>query len=78
MGQRDLMGTAEIALRLRVTRSRVSQLARERDFPEPAARLIMGQVWEAADIEAWILRRRPNLDEDAGPPGPGTPAQSSG
>lgn len=63
MGQLDLMGTAEIALRLHVSKSRANQIVRERDFPEAAARLIMGPVWETADVEAWIARRRPQLAE---------------
>lgn len=55
------MGVAEIALRLGVSKSRGNQLVREKDFPDPAARLIMGPVWETADVEAWIARRRPEL-----------------
>jgi len=57
------MGTAELALRLGVSKSRANQIVRERDFPEPAARLIMGPVWEIADVEAWIARRRPHLGD---------------
>jgi len=61
VGKRDLMGTAEIALRLGVGKSRANQIVRERDFPLPAARLIMGPVWETGDVEKWIARRRPHL-----------------
>lgn len=61
VGTRDLMGTSEIALRLGVGKSRANQIVRERTFPEPAARLIMGPVWEASDVEAWIARHRPHL-----------------
>lgn len=63
------MGTAEIALRLGVSKSRANQLVRERIFPEPAARLIMGPVWETSYVEAWIAKYRPQLaegDPDAG------------
>lgn len=65
---RDLMGTAEIALRLGVGKSRANQIVRERNFPEPAARLIMGPVWEVADVEAWIAAYRPKLAESSPPP----------
>ena len=57
------MGTAEIALRLGVGKSRANQIVRERTFPEPASRLTMGPVWESADVEAWIARYRPHLAE---------------
>ncbi|GAB7004442.1 hypothetical protein JCM18899A_19150 [Nocardioides sp. AN3] len=48
-----LMGTAEIADLLGVTRQRVHQLTRLDGFPEPTARLAGGDVWESADIERW-------------------------
>jgi predicted DNA-binding transcriptional regulator AlpA len=53
------MGVAEVAARLGVSRSRAAQIVRERDFPEPAAKLIGMDVWETADVEEWITRRRP-------------------
>jgi predicted DNA-binding transcriptional regulator AlpA len=61
-----LMGTAEIAERLGVTPARVAQLTDSvrREFPRPLARLKMGQVWLAQDVEAWIAEHRPNLAED--------------
>jgi prophage regulatory protein len=58
-----LMGTYEIAERLRISRERAYQLVNRRDFPEPIQRLRMGQVWLADDIEAWIKVHRPHLDE---------------
>lgn len=60
----DVMGVAEIAIRLGVTRSRASQIVRERDFPEPAARLIGIVIWATVDVEDWIARRRPRLAEE--------------
>lgn len=57
------MGTAEIRQRLRISRERAYQLVNRRDFPEPYQRLAMGQVWDAADIEAWIKVHRPHLDD---------------
>lgn len=53
------MGTAEIAVRLGVSKSRANQIVRERTFPEPVARLTMGPVWETVDVEAWIKANRP-------------------
>jgi prophage regulatory protein len=57
------MGAAEIAVRLGVTRQRAYQITSRRDFPEPLAHLAMGQVWDTADVEAWIAVRRPELNE---------------
>lgn len=55
-----LMGTAEIARRLGVSRQRVQQLVARPDFPKPTSELDMGKVWESADIEAWIRVNRPD------------------
>lgn len=64
MARLRVMGAAEIAERLRVSRQRAYQITARRDFPEPIAHLAMGQVWDTADVEAWIKVRRPELDED--------------
>jgi prophage regulatory protein len=53
------MGVAEIALRLGVSKSRARQIAGARGFPAPVAKLIMGDVWEAPDVETWIAHNRP-------------------
>lgn len=62
-----LMGTAEIADRLGVTPARVGQITDsvKLDFPRPLARLRMGQIWLAEDVEAWIKTHRPEIAEDA-------------
>jgi prophage regulatory protein len=57
------MGTTEVARRLKVSRERAYQLVSRRDFPEPYQRLAMGQIWDSADIEAWIKVHRPHLDD---------------
>lgn len=62
-GKIRLMGMAEIAERLRLSRERASQLANRRDFPEPAAKLKMGQVWLADDVDEWVREHRPYLDD---------------
>lgn len=49
----DLMGAAEIARLLGVSRQRVQQLVRSPGFPEPVATLDMGKVWAATDIRQW-------------------------
>lgn len=63
MGTLNLMGTAEIALRLNLSKSRTHQLVNQKGFPDPAAVLVMGMVWETADVEAWIRANRPDLPE---------------
>ncbi len=63
----EVVGAAEIADILRVSRQRVSQLtadkARESNgFPEPWLRLAMGKVWLLSDVQAWADRHRPGTD----------------
>lgn len=49
-----LVGVAEIAKLLGVSRQRVDELARtDPAFPAPAAKLTAGRVWETADVERW-------------------------
>jgi predicted DNA-binding transcriptional regulator AlpA len=55
----ELMGAAEIAERLGVSRQRVQQLVKRKDWPAPVAELTMGKVWRSAEIEAWIKTHRP-------------------
>ncbi len=53
------MGAREIEERLGVSRQRVQQLVTGTDFPEPYDELAMGKVWRKTDVEAWIVRFRP-------------------
>lgn len=55
MAVTDLVGTAEIAERLRVGAPEVVHSWRRRydDFPPPVARLRIGFVWAWPDVEAW-------------------------
>lgn len=55
-----LMGAAEIADRLGVSRQRVQQLVKRDDFPVPVHVLAMGKVWASADVERWIAAHRPS------------------
>ena len=50
----ELVGLAEIAEMLKLSKARADQLARQRDFPLPVATLIGGRIWERADVEAWM------------------------
>lgn len=50
----DLVGAAEVAQMLEVSRQRVHQLGQEYpDFPKPVARLARGHVWKRREIAAW-------------------------
>jgi ATP-dependent Clp protease ATP-binding subunit ClpA/predicted DNA-binding transcriptional regulator AlpA len=52
-----LLGSAEIAELLGVSRQRVSQLvASYPDFPPPEADLAAGRIWSRDAIEAWLAR----------------------
>lgn len=55
----DLMGTAEVAALLGVSRQRVLKIAQQPGFPKPLAVLKMGNVWRGDDIRAWTGRHRP-------------------
>ena len=53
----ELVGTAEIASMLGVTRQRVNAIvATHDDFPKPIAELAAGRIWDRADVEAWAAR----------------------
>jgi ATP-dependent Clp protease ATP-binding subunit ClpC len=62
-----LVGAAEIARLLGVSRQRVAQLsAAYADFPAPEAELAAGRVWTRGSIEAWLARhpeRKPGRRE---------------
>lgn len=49
----DLVGAAEAALVLGVSRQRVGQLAERPDFPAPIARLSAGPVWTRVSVEVF-------------------------
>ena len=53
MRRYDLVGAAEIARLLGVSRQRVDQLTRRPDFPRPVAELIVGRIWERSAVERW-------------------------
>jgi predicted DNA-binding transcriptional regulator AlpA len=59
-----VVGLAEIAQRLGVSKSYARELAGRRSFP-PGTKLTQGWVWSTADIEAWIAKHRPPKDPHA-------------
>jgi prophage regulatory protein len=55
---RDLVGVAEIARMLGVSRQRVDFLARtDVDFPRPIAELTAGRIWRLTDVERWARKK---------------------
>ncbi len=49
-----VVGVAEIAAALGVSRQRVDQLRRsDPDFPRPLAELVAGRVWLEAEVLEW-------------------------
>jgi predicted DNA-binding transcriptional regulator AlpA len=49
----ELVGVAEIAEMLGVTRQRVHQLTKAPEFPRPVAELSAGSIWAREDVERW-------------------------
>lgn len=46
----DLVGVAEVATLLKVTKQRVSKLAQSRDFPRPVVTLASGPIWRRSTV----------------------------
>jgi FtsZ-interacting cell division protein YlmF len=54
----DVVGVAEIAQLLGVSKQRVHELLRnDADFPEPAAELAAGRIWQRSEVEHWMAAR---------------------
>ena len=51
--QLKLVGLAEVAEVLGVSRRTAARYTRRSDFPEPVARLRAGPVWQEDDVLAW-------------------------
>ena len=69
--QARFMGPKEIQIWFGVSRQRVQQIIARPDWPAPCAVLSTGRIWLREDVEAWVVRHRPDLLPGAGPPGPG-------
>lgn len=54
----ELMGVAEIAARLNVSKQRADQLTRTGSFPKPVSELASGRIWRAGDVTKWIAKHR--------------------
>ena len=55
--ERRLVGAAELITVLGVSRHRAYEICRHPGFPEPVADLVMGKVWELADVQRWADER---------------------
>jgi predicted DNA-binding transcriptional regulator AlpA len=53
-----VVGLAEIAQRLGVSKTYARELSQRRGFPA-GTKLTQGWVWTASDVEAWIAKHRP-------------------
>jgi predicted DNA-binding transcriptional regulator AlpA len=61
----ELVGVAEIARMLGVSRQRVDQMARsDPEFPAPVAELTAGRIWRLQDIERWARSTGRVLERD--------------
>lgn len=60
----DLVGTAEIADLLGVSRQRVHQLSGEPGFPEPVASLSAGMIWQKSDVVRWAREHKRFLRDE--------------
>lgn len=54
----DLVGVAEIAALLGVSKQRADQLTRTAAFPKPVSELASGRIWRRRDVERWIEKHR--------------------
>lgn len=66
-GKRKLYTSGDLVDLLGVTRQRVLQIVNDRrlDFPAPFDTLPGNvQVWLITDVDAWVAKNRPAIDED--------------
>jgi prophage regulatory protein len=52
----QVVGLAEVAALLGVSKRTATRYTAREDFPEPAAVLAMGPIWCRAEVEAWISK----------------------
>ena len=51
----DLVGVAEIAEMVGVSRQRINRIVETHDeFPQPVAELSAGRIWRRQDVAAWM------------------------
>lgn len=51
-----VVGLAEVADLLGVSKRTATRYAARADFPKPAAQLAMGPIWWTEDVEQWARR----------------------
>ncbi len=65
----SLLGLAEIAQKLGISKRTALSYTQRSDFPEPIARLASGSVWETSSVEQWAEATLP-LKRGRPPAGP--------
>jgi predicted DNA-binding transcriptional regulator AlpA len=70
MAPRKLLGFAEVAELLQVSRQTAARYISRDDFPAPVERLSATPVWKTADVERWAKQVRSKLQ-------PGRPKKPS-
>ena len=58
-----MVATSKVARCSLALVQRVYRLTQRSDWPAPYEVLIQGRMWWRADIEDWIERHRPNMDD---------------
>ena len=61
MAAPKVVGLAEIAQRLGISKTYARELSLRRGFPA-GTRLRQGWVWTTSDVEVWIAKHRPPKD----------------
>jgi predicted DNA-binding transcriptional regulator AlpA len=59
-----LMSLSDIIDRLGYSRTYTTSLVNSKGFPDAAYELGGRRVWLAEDVEAWVRKNRPQLEED--------------
>ena len=66
---RVIVGTAEIAEMLSLTRQRVGQMAREGELPKPLGVVQAGAIWKRSAVETWARANGRDLTGGGAPSG---------
>nr|MDT0660563.1 AlpA family phage regulatory protein [Micromonospora sp. DSM 115978] len=63
MGELRLVASQEVQEMLGVSRTRAYQITNSKSFPDPVAVLSVGRIWRTEDVEGWIRKHRPDLQD---------------
>ncbi|MDG4832623.1 AlpA family phage regulatory protein [Solwaraspora sp. WMMD1047] len=66
MGELRLVASQEVQEMLGVSRTRAYQITNSKSFPDPVAVLSVGRIWRTEDVEGWIKKHRPDLQDAEG------------